>query len=261
MKKQSPIKKRGAHLGQHFLANKKVAEAVVDAAEVQKGDTVLEVGPGKGVLTEFLLKRGAHVVAIEKDSSLVAFLKERFAEEIQNKKLTLIEGDVRTALQESVPKGEYKVAANIPYYITGELVRAFLSMKHQPTTLAFLVQKEVAERIARSKKESILSLSVKVYGVPRYVKTVRKGNFNPPPSVDSAILSIHDISRKNFTQISEEMFFKVVKAGFSQKRKKLAGNLKRVSSHALSVLQELGLEHVRAEDVSLEGWLHIAKKL
>lgn len=247
-----------APLGQHLLTNPHVAAKVALAAGVARGVNVLEVGPGKGALTKELLALGARVVAVEKDSKMVAVLEQAFAKEIQTKQLVLVAGDARDFLQaqSSKLKAPYVVAANIPYYITGELIRLFLTAKNPPENIALLVQKEVAERVARSKKESILSLSVKVFGTPRYVDTVKRGNFNPPPKVDSAILAVSGISHKNFKHVSEEKFFAVVKAGFAQKRKTLAGNLKRAFGDTLGVP-----EKVRAEDVPLNQWLEIAKKI
>lgn len=245
--------RRTPKLGQHLLNNPHVSEKVADAAGVKKGTLVLEVGPGKGALTAVLLARGAHVIAVEKDPAMVEALKENFQKEIKKKQLVLVESDMRDTPPDTlIPKGEYVVAANIPYYITGELIRTFLTAKHQPMSVALLVQKEVADRIARSKKESILSLSVKVYGTPTYVDTVKRGNFNPPPKVDSAILAITNISRNNFKTISEDQFFKVVKAGFAQKRKTLAGNLARALGHDFGVAK-----NIRAEDVPLAEWLEI----
>jgi len=264
MKKRKSRKRTGARLGQHLLTNPRVAEAVADAAAVRADDCVLEIGPGTGILTEALLRKGARVTAVEKDPAMAAILRARFKTEIENGILKLAEGDARTITPDSLfPNGAYKVAANIPYYITGELMRTCLTAKNQPGALAFLVQKEVAERIARSKKESILSLSAKVYGTPKYVRTVPKGNFNPAPSVDSAILAITGISRKNFARVSEENFFKSVKAGFAQKRKTLGGNLKKAfGEHALDALAESGISaKTRAEDVPLSQWLALAEKL
>lgn len=265
MKHQPLHKKRGARLGQHLLTNRGIAEAVVQAADVGSGDIVLEIGPGGGMLTAELLKVGAKVTAVEKDTAMGTLLKARFSTEIKNKQLILIEGDAREYTPDKVfPKKSYKVAANIPYYITGELIRNCLTAKNQPTSLAFLIQKEVAERIVRSKKESILSLSVKVYGTPVYVKTVKKGSFNPPPSVNSAIFAVKNISRKNFSKISEDHFFKIVKTGFAQKRKTLIGNLKRIfaADTVESAYNELNLnKKIRAEDVPLETWLLLAHTL
>jgi 16S rRNA (adenine1518-N6/adenine1519-N6)-dimethyltransferase len=270
MKKRKSHKK-GARLGQHLLTNPRVAEAVAEAASVTEGDRVVEIGPGTGILTAALLEKGARVIAIEKDPGMVSILKERFRNEIAKGTLTVIEADIRdlaelpllSETRVSDRRGEYKVAANIPYYITGELIRMFLTASHQPSALAFLVQKEVAERIARAKKESILSLSVKAYGSPKYVRTVTKGNFSPAPSVDSAILAVLDISRKNFKNVSEEKFFAVVKAGFAQKRKALAGNLKKIfGERSESALAACGIaEKARAEDVSLQKWLALATQL
>lgn len=263
--KKPSQKKRGAKLGQHFLTSSAIANSVVDAVDVVKGETVLEIGPGKGILTEALLKKGAYVVAVEKDPAMVLILNEKFPEEIRSKQLTIHEGDARELTPDVLfPKGKYKVAANIPYYITGELIRTCITSKNQPATVALLVQKEVAERIARSKKESILSLSVKVYGTPRYVKTVKRGSFNPPPSVDSAILSIKSISHNALKNIGDENFFKVVKAGFAQKRKTLLGNLKKIfaperveKAWALCTLSA----GTRAEDVPLATWLKLTHYL
>lgn len=257
-------KTRGAKLGQHLLTSSAIAHSMVEAGEVTKGDRVLEIGPGKGMLTEALLASGAHVFAVEKDSAMIEVLNNRFVEDIKKKKLTLIEGDAREYTPDKIfPRGAYKIIANIPYYITGELIRSGLTAKNKPNAIALLVQKEVAERIARSKKESILSLSVKVFGTPRYIKTVKRGSFNPPPSVDSAILAIKEISSNNLKNISEELFFEVVKCAFAQKRKTISSNLKRVfGDDAIPALNKAGIDvKTRAEDLSLPQWLTLAKYL
>lgn len=250
-------RRTAAPLGQHLLTNPVVARKVALAAGVAKDVHVLEIGPGKGMLTQELLSLGAKVTAVEKDPAMVAVLKEIFAKEIKKKQLTLIEGDARQVTPDSVfPKGDYVVAANIPYYITGELIREFLTANNQPSSIALLVQKEVAERVARSKKESILSLSVKIFGDPKYVDTVKRGNFNPPPKVDSAILAVTNISRARLGTVAEKDFFNIVKAGFAQKRKTLAGNLKKVFGESFGVVDK-----VRAEDVPLADWVELAKKV
>jgi 16S rRNA (adenine1518-N6/adenine1519-N6)-dimethyltransferase len=258
----------GAKLGQHFLTNPSVANTVAEAAGATPGATILEVGPGKGFLTRALLARGARVVAIEKDPALVTLLEATFAEEIRAGKLTLVRGDAREQLSQAhfsnlaLPRS-YAVAANIPYYITGELIRLFLTTAHQPERVAVLLQKEVAERIARSAKESILSLSVKVYGTPRYIRTVPAGNFNPPPKVDSAVLLIENISRDSFTACDENLFFALVRAGFGQKRKTLLGNLTRAYGEEVrKVWDTLALERTaRAEDLSLAQWFLVVRAL
>ena len=156
-------------LGQNFLRNKSVVKNIVSASNLKNNDIVLEIGPGKGILTEELLKNSEKVIAIEKDDGLYKFLKEKFWEEIENKKLNLLHGDI---LKEKLPKlGKYKLISNIPYNITGEIIRKFLSGDNQPELITLLVQKEVAKRIvAADGKESILSISVKAYGKPKYIK-------------------------------------------------------------------------------------------
>ncbi|MDR3570712.1 MAG: 16S rRNA (adenine(1518)-N(6)/adenine(1519)-N(6))-dimethyltransferase RsmA [Candidatus Pacebacteria bacterium] len=259
--------RRGARLGQHFLTGTWAAEKLVESALITSQDTVLEIGPGKGALTGEILKTGARVVAIEKDDALPEQLRSTFRSEIDAGRLQVIEGDVRDFDPEQcepLAKG-YILAANIPYYITGEIIRQFLTSSRQPSTMALLIQKEVADRIlARDGKESILSLSVKAYGVPEIAAKVSKGNFTPPPQVDSAILVVRTISKDLFDQISEEHFFRVVRTGFSSKRKFLASNLSNEfeRSTVVSALQSCGLsEKVRSEDVALEQWKQIALSL
>ncbi len=257
--------RNGARLGQHFLRAPWAARALVEAAGITLKDTVLEIGPGTGALTSEILKTGARVIAIEKDEALVQTLHGVFAEEIAQGTLTIIEGDVRNAVPEKIglTAGNYILAANIPYYITGEIIRAFLTAHAQPKTMALLVQKEVAERVARSKKESILSLSVKAYGIPRFAVKVARGNFSPPPSVDSAILVVERISRTFFKNLSEADFFTVVKKGFSAKRKLLAGNLSSFGKEkVLRAFLTAGIApKARAEDVPLTAWKELAKAL
>lgn len=241
-------------LGQHFLHNRHYLEMVASAADIQKGETVVEIGPGEGALTSVLLERGAKVIALEKDARLIDVLREKFAD----KDFEVIEGD---ALEYEPKFKSYKVVGNVPYYITGALFKKFLSCKHQPATLVFLVQKEVAERIARSTKEGILSLSVKAYGTPKYIKTVPAGAFVPPPKVDSAILQVLSVSRANFNNKDhEERFFELVRAGFAQKRKLLASNIKELlGPDYSSILQKTAISpNARAEDVPLKAWLELA---
>jgi len=200
-------------LGQHFLASAAYVRAVAQAGDIRAGETVLEIGPGRGVLTAELLSRGARVIAIEKDSRLIPELSVRFAREIAEKNLRLIEGDALALEPEKLglKDGGYKIIANIPYYITGALFEKFLGGRPQPSAIVFLVQKEVAERIAVRKKkplgsargkESILSLSVKAFGTPRYIKTVPRGAFAPVPNVDSAILAIENIPLEKWLELS-----------------------------------------------------------
>src|SRR3989344_2639920 len=228
-------------LGQHFLTSRRAIWQIVGAGKIVAGETVLEIGPGKGVLTKALLESGARVVAIEKDRELVELLEKTFEKEIAVGGLKLINGDV-LELETSdlgLRAGEYKIIANIPYYITGQFLRKFLSGDTQPQSMVLLLQKEVVSRIiARDGKESILSLSVKAYGTPRLVGKVSARDFRPAPKVDSAIIAIENISRGNFSGQdmegaasdgasvqAENNFFSLLHAGFAHKRKKLIRNL------------------------------------
>lgn len=255
-------------LGQHFLTNPRVAEKMVQVAKLERGDTVLEIGPGAGALTLELLNAGARVIALEADRRAVSVLRDRFPDAIASGKLLVHHSDVRDSdIASFVPAGTpYFVIANIPYYLSGMLLRTTLESKRQPERVVFLVQKEVAERIARSKKrkESLLSLSVKAYGTPRYVATVSRGNFAPPPAVDSAILAIDDISRERFKTLTEAWFFTVLHAGFSSRRKQLVGNLTALCKKEtlLYSFAELGIPPtVRGEDLSIDRWCKLAEML
>lgn len=253
-------------LGQHFLNNHHVPKVMADAAEVRAGDVVVEIGPGTGVLTKELLLRGATVIALEADARAIESLNETFEEEIMAKKLVISHSDVRTFDLTSlgITKGEYKVVANIPYYLSGMLFRTFLESNVHPSDLVFLVQREVAERIARDKKESLLSLSVKVFGEPKYIKTIGKGNFTPPPKIDSAVIAVRTISHDRLEGMLPAFFFEVLHEGFKSKRKQLLGNLsQKYERQALShTFSTLGLpQDVRGEDLSLEKWLKLCKEL
>ena len=248
-------------LGQHFLKSEKALNTIVETANIVEGETVLEIGPGHGVLTERLLASGARVIAIEKDDQLSLMLKEKFGEKIE-----LIHADI---LETEPPEGEYKLVANIPYNITGAILEKFLSAERQPSQMVLLVQKEVAERIvARDNKESILSISVKAYGTPRYVEKVLAGSFVPAPTVDSAIISIEGISKEFFSspagEFSETAFFTLLQAGFQSKRKKLSSNLAKIypKERVLEAFQTLNMdENTRAEDVTVEIWQKLAQSL
>jgi 16S rRNA (adenine1518-N6/adenine1519-N6)-dimethyltransferase len=249
-------------LGQNFLKSEKALRQIVEASEIKESDVVLEIGPGRGALTKKLLEAGAYVLAVEKDETLAEELKI-FLEEYSNSgKLEIIKKDALEFSAGDYKKlKNYKLVANIPYYITGALIEQFLTEKNPPQSITFLVQKEVAERIiAKDKKESILSISVKVFGRPKYIATVPKGAFAPSPSVDSAIIHIADVSNEIFAQnkITEQRFFEVVKAGFAHKRKQLGSNLSSAINE--KKFEECGIDKkARAENLKVENWVCLAK--
>jgi 16S rRNA (adenine1518-N6/adenine1519-N6)-dimethyltransferase len=274
-------------LGQNFLKCQGVLNKIVEAADIKSSDTILEIGPGLGTLTEKLLEKARKVISIEKDRRLIPILQEKFKNQIEKGKLILIEGDIlkfpislfgraqRALANFQFPnKNEsrdsklnatsFKLVANIPYYITGQIFRKFLQdppAGGQPQKIVLLVQKEVAQRIvARNGKENILSLSVKAYGEPKIVAKVSASAFSPRPKVDSAILVTDKISKKFFTEnkINEKQFFEIIKRGFAHKRKTLINNLQPTTHNQQlkSVFKKCSLdEKVRAEDLNLNDWV------
>jgi len=271
-------------LGQNFLKDRNILQIMINAGEVKSSDTVIEIGPGTGNLTKEILATGARVIAIEKDSRLIEKLNLEFQKEILAGKFKLIEGDIleidvaeilkytskeNNSMNEGVSgsmsnRDDYKLIANIPYYITGQILEKFTSSNVPPSTCVLMVQKEVARRIVDS-KESILSLSIKAYGKPRLEKVVKAGSFVPAPNVDSAIISIKSISKTNFRdEKHEKIFFTVIKTAFSHKRKKAISNLKEIfnADTLNNIWKELQIdENTRSEEIPLEKWLKISFQL
>lgn len=246
-------------LGQNFLINTRIVERIVKAAQVVPGDTVLEIGPGKGVLTHALVAAGARVFAVEKDARMAHHLLTQPA----LAGVHIITGDIMRVFGEvSAQLPSYKIIANIPYNITSHLISMVLTASHPPTTTTLMVQKEIADRICRPDKQSLLALSVACYARARYECTVARGNFSPIPQVDSAVIMltrggyIDDLKAHGYN-IDEYKFFALLKLGFSSRRKQLGGLLRLrfpVLAHA-SVWAEAALHpHVRAEDLSLDDW-------
>lgn len=263
------IHKAKKSLGQNFLKSEEALRTMCIAGELTAKDIVLEIGPGKGALTEKLLDKCKKVIAVEKDRDLVKFLEEKFEDKIKIKKLEIIQDDILefNPVDYGLKESEYKIIANIPYNITGSIIRKFLSGVIQPCTMVLLVQKEVATRIvARDNKESILSLSVKAYGDPKYIMKVGKRFFSPSPKVDSAIVAITNISKSTFKKDTnlENKFFEVVKAGFAHKRKLLKKNLEVVTSSNTirDMFEDLEInDNARAEDVPFHLWTQMANYL
>ena len=248
-------------MGQNFLKSEPALREIIKAGEIKSNDTILEIGPGKGKLTEKLLENASLVIAVEKDREIYEFLKTKFEKDIEDGFLVLVHGDILKFSISNFQFSKYKIIANIPYNITGAILKKFLTEKNQPELMVLMVQHEVAKRIvARDAKESILSISVKAYGEPRMIMKVPARYFTPSPKVDSAVISIKNISRKVFEEnrINEESFWEIVKAGFAHKRKKLSSNLKNlVKNVGLAPVSELG--NKRAEDLTLVDWIELAK--
>jgi 16S rRNA (adenine1518-N6/adenine1519-N6)-dimethyltransferase len=252
-------------LGQNFLTSTKIVDDIVVASGVTKNETVVEVGPGRGTLTSALLARGAQVVAVEKDDRLIPELQEKYPSEIKSGQLVLVHGDIMETSLGKIVTQPYRLIANIPYYITGQLIRLFLETNYNPTNMTLLVQKEVADRIiARDHKESLLSLSIKAYGTPTYVRTVGRGSFSPAPTVDSAVIHIDSISKQKFGNISEKEFFEILHTGFAHKRKQLVSNLSSLYPREtiIHACEELGLDQkCRAEDIDVNTWFTLCTLL
>ena len=266
-------------LGQNFLKSSLALRKIIEAGEIKKGDVILEIGPGKGKLTEKLLEKSGKVIAIEKDRELYLYLQDKFKNEIASRSLVLVREDilkfdlrkvilgfsnglgiVSEDLKKTSKSLEYKIIANIPYNITGAILKKFLTEAIQPEKMILMVQKEVAKRIvAHEGGESILSISVKAYGTPSMIMKVPSRYFSPAPKVDSAVIAIKDISRRNFVEneVNEEKFWEIVKLGFAHKRKKLSSNLKSLKYIEKNLLENL--ENKRAEELSLDEWINLTK--
>jgi 16S rRNA (adenine1518-N6/adenine1519-N6)-dimethyltransferase len=253
-------------LGQNFLTSKAIVADMVTASGVKQGDRVLEVGPGKGALTGALLAAGAQVTAVEKDGYLAEKLAVSFDSFISGGKLRIVPADILSCdLKENgFNARDFSIIANIPYYITGEFLRKMLSGDVQPASMTLLLQREVARRIATEVPGSILSMSVRAFGDPKYVKTVQARHFQPKPKVDSAILHIGGISRERLAGLDEAIFFAIVKTGFSQKRKKLTNNLSLLYTKAAIEAACTDCEIIlgaRAEELTFANLVCLTKKL
>lgn len=266
-------------LGQHFLICDWVLPELAKAAELTAGDTVLEIGPGTGVLTRFLASRAKKVIAVEKDAKLAQYLANQLTptkthlddskhlpDDRQKfvKNVEIITGDIMR-LDFSVLSEPYKVVANIPYYLTSRLIRILLEQQKKPEIIVLTIQKEVAERaIARPPDMNILALSVRAYGTPEITASVPASCFNPRPKVDSAILKISKISEGFFVRhhIAPKDFFSLIKAGFSSRRKMLTNNLKQFASkkELIQALNSIGhLPTARAQELSLDDWVQLVQ--
>lgn len=247
-------------LGQNFLRDRAILDRIVAAADVGPEDAVLEVGPGTGSLTAALAARAARVVAVELDDNLFALLESEFA---STRNVELVHADALSVDPCSIFPGSYKVVANIPYYITGPIVRHFLESRCPPEIMALMVQREVGMRMtAKPGDLSLLGVSVQWYADPKIVARVPAGAFYPPPKVDSVVVRIKPRPTGERGRLTEP-FFEVARAGFSTRRKQLVNAISRGlgidRDRALRLLTEAGIEPSRrAETLSLDEWERLA---
>jgi 16S rRNA (adenine1518-N6/adenine1519-N6)-dimethyltransferase len=261
-------------LGQHFLIDEAVLERILSAAELSCGDIVVEIGPGLGVLTEGLAKRGANVIAVELDSKLVTLLKKRLAAfpDVKIIHADILKVTSRQLLQNNLSTSElargYKVIANLPYYITSPVLRHFLEAQPRPSEMLVMVQKEVGEAIAAIPgKMSLLSVKTQFYSKPAIISYVPAASFYPPPKVDSVILRLDVYSQPPLIKsgVSDVAgFFDIVMHGFSSPRKQLrnslAHSLEMPPNQVASLLEKAGIKGKRrAETLSLEEWRELWK--
>jgi len=253
-------------LGQHFLIDEKTLETIVIAAELSPEDIVIEVGPGLGILTIELARRAGKVIAVELDTKLASLLKRRLAS-LPN--VNIVNADILKVSPTQLLGGEnnYKVVANLPYYVTSPILRYFVEASPKPSSMVVMVQKEVGEAIVASHgKMSVLAVSLQVYSKPKIVSYVSSQSFYPPPKVDSAIVRF-DLFPEPAVKVNDiDSFFKVVRCGFSSPRKQLRNSL----AHGLEVKPaEVGLllekariePQRRAETLNLEEWARLYEVL
>ena len=248
-------------LGQHWLKEPEILADIAEAAELTGDDVVLEIGPGLGTLTSRLLARANSVTAVEFDADLARKLPGQFP----GKKLTVVNQDILQFDLSQLPKN-YKVVANVPYYITSKIVEKLMTAGNKPSIAVLLVQKEVAERIAaEAGNMSILSVSVQIFAEAELDIEVPRQFFTPPPKVDSQVVVLRTRNNPLITPEDQRDFFRIVKAGFSAKRKKLrsslSGGLGIDKSSVEELLKNAGISpDARAEDLAIEDWKRLLKE-
>ena len=269
--KKSNIKPN-KNLGQCFLVSEGALSKIIEAGEIKKGDKILEIGAGTGILTQELLKRGALVVAVEKDARLFEILKKKFGEAQKNKKIFLLKGDFlrlkfpNFLIERGFSRRNFKVIANLPYQITSPVLKMLCEKDFLPLSILLTIQKEVAQRIC-AKPGAINSLAVMVQAVSKNVRilsTFPPSNFYPSPKVNSALIKIEGLAHPEGIKIED--LRAVIKAGFGSKRKKLKKNLEKAfpkSKEKIETLwKELKLEeNLRAQDLEVSQWVELAKRV
>jgi 16S rRNA (adenine1518-N6/adenine1519-N6)-dimethyltransferase len=252
-------------LGQNFLFDENVLARLVDAADLGADDDVLEIGPGLGALSRLLAQRAGRVVAVELDDRFLPILQTELAGFAN---VELIHGDILEQEPGRLFTRPYKVIANVPYYITGAILRHLLEAAHKPSLMVLTVQKEVAERLTAVPPHlSLLAISAQFYGRAQTITTIKAGAFWPRPEVDSAVvrLNLYREGERPLPLAEEAAFFRLVKAGFSQKRKQLQNNLQQLGmkkEEAVAMFERVGIDgRRRAETLSLADWLVLYRGL
>lgn len=252
-----PYAKKG--LGQHWLTDHSALQDIVEAATVTKGDTVLEIGPGLGTLTDELIESGAEVVALEYDRDLINDLAAKY----QHQSAQIVQGDIRQYDFGQLPEN-YKIVANIPYYLTANLLRVLIDTEHKPAVASLLVQKEVAERVtAKPGKLTFVAVALQLFYETKAGEVVPAHLFTPPPKVDSQILILEKREQPLLPELDLGKFFSLVKAGFSERRKKLKTALKSGVKKGVDteeLLEWAGINpNARAQELSIEEWHRLYK--
>ncbi len=251
-------------LGQNFLNSSSVLNKMILAGEINQNDLVLEIGPGTGNLTEKLLNTNAKTIAIEKDERMKEILQERFS---SFSNFSLIINDIKEYYTEFIKenKGEFKIIANIPYYLSSFLFRLFFENSPKPIKIVLMIQKELAERIAKKEEpNNKLRMYINVFYEAKYIATVKKENFHPKPKVDSAIISL-TLKSDNYSKEFLLKFEEIINAGFRQPRKMLISNLKQYYSKQINwieILNELAIDiKSRPEQLGFETWIKLINQI
>ncbi len=256
-----PVKR----LGQNFLIDKKVLNKIIEATGLKKNDIVLEIGSGTGILTQELARITKRVITVEKDPKMIGILKETL-KKLEN--VEIIQGDILkiNPITFNLKTKNYKIIANLPYYITSPVIRKFLERNEvRPCYMVLMVQKEVAQRIcAKPPDMNLLAVSVQFYAKPEIISYVSKKSFWPIPKIDSAILRIAPLINADKKLINADLFFKIIKAGFSQPRKQILNNLSKSlkidkEKTKLWLLKNKIHSTQRAETLDVEDWIKLTK--
>jgi len=251
------------YMGQNFLVSEEVLQEIIDVAEIGRDETIVEIGPGLGVLTGELVKVADKVIAIEKDKRLAELVSASFRNDPETSSgLQVINQDVLKYNFEQI-SGDYKIVANIPYYLTSHLIQILLALKHKPTKIVLMVQKEVGERlVAKPGELSLLAISVQIFAEVFIAASVPKENFWPKPKVDSCIVVIEP--KEKFAKIADQdLFFRILKVVFAGKRKQIHNTLANGFKLGREQLEKILIEakispQARPQELAIEDWINLS---